>query len=158
MQTKDWILLLVPILCNGFIVFFVQWLFDKKKEKDKAVRDNKMYYYDTLRMKIDDALSLHSDLCEISNKKNSNVVELMNTINQFYNSTQLVYKYYRPNYEVFDTFKEEADSLSNKIFELNRELIKTPTELNFGMVSRLLNETREVLVKMKEKCIDLKGV
>lgn len=31
MNTKDWILLIVPILCNGVVVFLLQKVFEKKQ-------------------------------------------------------------------------------------------------------------------------------
>ncbi len=31
MGTKDWILLLVPIFCNGVIIFILQKIFEKKR-------------------------------------------------------------------------------------------------------------------------------
>lgn len=31
MNTKDWILLLIPILCNGVVVFVLQRIFEKRR-------------------------------------------------------------------------------------------------------------------------------
>ena len=38
MSTKDWIVLLVPIICNGIIVFAFQKIFNKKHNKNLIIR------------------------------------------------------------------------------------------------------------------------
>lgn len=48
MEIKDWILLLVPIACNGFIVFLFQKLISKKidrTEKRNALRDETLMLF-----------------------------------------------------------------------------------------------------------------
>ena len=38
MSTKDWIVLLVPIICNGIIVFAFQKILSKKHNKNLIIR------------------------------------------------------------------------------------------------------------------------
>lgn len=154
MEKKDWILLLVPIVCNGLIVYFVQRFFDKKKEKDNLIRDIKMNYYTALRTKIDDALSLHSDLCHMSNSADCNNNELLIKIRGYTDSAHCVYDYYRANFKVFKSFEEEAEELSELMFGLS----KRQNEINLQELSTYLNEIRDVLSKMKDKCINLNSI
>ena len=56
METKDWILLLVPIFCNGVIIFILQKIFEKRQ----ITRTIKLEYASFLRQKIDLCLELHA--------------------------------------------------------------------------------------------------
>ena len=147
METKDWIVLLIPILCNGLIFYFIQWLFDNKREKTRQIRDNKTPYYDLFRAKIDDSLALYSQICDIISKQNIQHDELVKATSRFIDSTKVVFNYYRTNHTVFQSFENDADRLAKKRFELNQDV--TTGELN---------QLREILAIMKDKCINYEGI
>lgn len=68
MEIKDWILLLFPIICNGFIVFLFQKMISKKidrTEKRNALRDETLLLF---WRKLQDL----NDLFIITNKNVSN--------------------------------------------------------------------------------------
>lgn len=39
MQTKDWLILLIPIICNGFLIYFFQTLVSHKVKKNDTRKD-----------------------------------------------------------------------------------------------------------------------
>ena len=98
MGTKDWILLLVPIFCNGVIIFILQKIFEKKQ----ITRTIKFEYASLLRQKIDLSLELHAKATRLANEGNNENDNIINeTIRQYVNSVLDVYYYYVQNKIVF---------------------------------------------------------
>lgn len=58
MDRKDWILLFVPILCNGIILFILE----KKSEKRRLIQERKYKYFCELEQKLINCLAAWSTL------------------------------------------------------------------------------------------------
>ncbi len=150
MELKDWILLLVPIFCNGIIIFILQKIFEKRQ----ITRNIKFEYASLLRQKVDLSLELHAKATRLSNEENEENGTIVNeTIRQYVNSTLDVYYYYVQNKIVFESF----DSHMEYIAALVMELIKcgNQKEINRMEFSNIFNTIRDELMILKEECIKL---
>lgn len=66
MEVKDWLLLFVPVLCNGLLIFVLQ----KKFEKKQIAKNIKNEYLSVLRINIDKSLETYAMATRLSNEKN----------------------------------------------------------------------------------------
>ncbi len=66
METKDWIIMLVPIVINGFLIFIFQSTYTKHLRKTE--REN-MFLNDTLRILYDKLQNLNTGIFEVAVKE-----------------------------------------------------------------------------------------
>ena len=148
MEAKDWILLLVPILCNGVVVFLLQKLFERKQ----ITRDIKAEYGRKLRQKIDGALELYIKAVRFNNESNANTSNENSKLLQCYVDRILdVYYYFVENKNIFksNVFEEHMHAISSLLMELS----KYQTDLI--QINLILNTIREKLMILKDECIKL---
>lgn len=148
MELKDWILLLVPILFNGIIVFALQKIFEKRQ----IVRTIKYEYVSELRKRIDISIELHARITRILNEGDHNKDEMINELLREYVSSNLdVYYYYIQNKVVF----HKLDVQINQIAYLVQEMVECSHHKNIDIENfgRLVNEIRDVLMVVKKMCI-----
>lgn len=140
MEVKDWILLFVPILCNGLLIFILQKIFEKKQ----ITRSIKNEYLSVLRLKIDKALETYATAIRLSNEKNLDI----EIVNLYISNAQDVYYYYIQNKNIFKFLCDNMDYIAKLLGELSHD---DPIKYN-----RNLNEVYDSLLKLKEQCIKLK--
>lgn len=150
MGTKDWILLLVPIFCNGVIIFILQKIFEKKQ----ITRTIKFEYASLLRQKIDLSLELHAKATRLANEGNNENDNIINeTIQQYVNSVLDVYYYYVQNKIVFKSFEKQMEQMAVLVLELTK--CSHQKEINLVEFSSIFNKIRDELMVIKKGCIKL---
>lgn len=152
MGTKDWILLLVPIFCNGVIIFVLQKIFEKKQ----ITRTIKFEYASLLRQKIDLSLELHAKATRLANEGNNKNDNMINeTIQQYVNSVLDVYYYYVQNKIVFKlkSFEKHMEQMGVLVLELTK--CSHQKEINLVEFSSIFNKIRDELMVLKKDCIKL---
>lgn len=150
MGTKDWILLLVPILCNGVIIFILQKIFEKKQ----ITRTIKFEYASLLRQKIDLSLELHAKATRLANEGNNENDNIINeTIQQYVNSTLDVYYYYVQNKIVFKSFEKHMEQVAVLVLDITK--CSHQKEVNLVEFSSIFNKIRDELMILKKDCIKL---
>lgn len=97
MNTKDWILLLVPILCNGVAVYVLQKMFERKQ----LISAEKYRYVTVLQQKTDNALALFVQVLQASGNDSEQIIYL----NLFTKSYCDVFNFYQQNQTVFKPLK-----------------------------------------------------
>lgn len=101
MDTKDWILLLVPILCNGIVVVVLQKIFEKRR----LVLNNKYAYVSVLQGKIDNALVLFAEAAQADGETQISWLE------QFVDSYCDANCYYQQHQVLLKSLKKYMDEL-----------------------------------------------
>lgn len=151
MELKDWILLLVPILFNGIIVFVLQKIFEKKQ----IVRTIKFEYTSILRQKIDKALELHARATRLTNEGNPDNDKMINdVIKQYVDSVLDIYYYYIQNKAIFHSLEKSMKKIASLIMELTK--ISQQANINVIEFSSIFNNIRDELMLLKNNCIKLK--
>lgn len=148
MEVKDWILLLVPIFCNGIIIFILQKIFEKRQ----ISRTIKFEYASFLRQKIDLSLELHAKATRLANEGNDPIVN--ETIQQYVNSTLDVYYYYVQNKIVFKSLDNHMEHIASLVLELTK--CSHQKEINLIEFSTIFNKIRDELMVLKKECINLR--
>lgn len=146
MDKKDWILLLVPIFCNGVIIFILQKIFEKRQ----ITKTIKFEYTSIFRQKIDLALELHAKATrEASERKDVN-----ETIQQYVNSVLDIYYYYVQNKVIFNSFDKRMEQIASLVLDLIKcSQQKDVERLEF---SKVFNKIRDELMILKKECINLR--
>ena len=103
MTTKDWILLLVPIFCNGIVVFALQKAFEKRQ----LVLAEKYKYVSIMQQKVDDALASFARVLQTAGDDMAQI----SWLNQFISSYSDVFYYYQQNEALFKSLKSYMDEL-----------------------------------------------
>lgn len=148
MEAKDWILLLVPILCNGVVVFLLQKIFERKQ----ITRDIKAEYGRILRQKIDVSLEFYIKAVRFNNESNTNNCNENSKLLQSYvNSILDVYYYFEENKNIFksNVFEEHMQAISSLLSELSKH------QTDLIRIDLIFNIIREKLMILKDECIKL---
>lgn len=150
MEIKDWILLLVPIFCNGVVVFTLQRIFEKRQ----IIKTIKNDYALILRQKIDISLELYVDAIRMANEgKSENDIKISETIQKYVDSVLDIYYYYIQNKVVFEKFDNEMEQIPKLISELRK--YKQLKGIQLEKASIIFDEIREELMALKNRCINL---
>ena len=145
METKDWIILIVPIIANGIIIFILEKIFERKR----IIKNTKYEYVSVMRRKIDTALSLHAKAAKLA-IVNANEFNIDNAVLQYLDSCLDVYYYYGQNKIIFKTL----DNHMNNLAVLIDEYSNCAKEPNNGLkCSEKINEIKDVLMLAKNECI-----
>lgn len=151
MEVKDWILLLVPIFCNGIIIFILQKIFEKRQ----ISRTIKFEYGSLLRKKIDLALELHAKVTRLANEGSKGNETIINeSLEQYFNSILDVYYYYVPNKVVFEAFNNNMKNIETLVSEFIK--YSKQEEINIVEYSNFYNKIRDELMEIKKGCIKLR--
>lgn len=149
MTIKDWILLLVPVCCNGIVVFMVQKVYEKRQK----VRDIKYQYILSLRNIIDNTLKLHAEATRKANEKNVDNALLIRSVQAYIDCVLDVYYYYIQNKSILESLDNNMEKIADKVTKLSKDY----NEPNIDMAgfSQILNEIRDELMIIKDLCINL---
>ena len=113
MRMKDWVLLIVPIICNGFFIFLFQTSIQSRIAEKNRKRDQKRKIIDefiTLLNSAKNHLALVESVIDASEK----------TINDFQEYWAIAFQYRLVHEYVLDIFSDDVI----KINRLNSELIE----------------------------------
>lgn len=150
MEAKDWIILLVPIFCNGIVIFILQKIFENRQ----ITRTIKFEYASLIRQKIDLSLELHAKATRLVNEGNEENGNILNeTIQQYVNSTLDVYYYYVQNKIMFRSFDNHMKHIAALVLELTK--CSQSKEINLLEFSQIFNKIRDELMILKKECIEL---
>ncbi len=150
MQTKDWIVLLVPILCDGIIIFILQ----KISEKKQISKTIKYGYANILRQKVDTALDAYSKLLQLTNYGESDEIILKKAIQYYIDKVMDAHYYYEQNEQIFMSFRKNIDKIIITILKINDLLHKEKLD-NKGLCTSL-DAIKNELSNIQELCIKLK--
>lgn len=152
MSTKDWILLLVPVLLNGVVVFLLQRIFERKQ----LALNKKYEYVSVMQQKVDNALA--SFIKVIQTTGNDSVQ--ISWLNQFISDYSEVHYYYQQNQVLFKHLKNHMDELIKAHEQLQKDQLKIGnTEHNLETkihMESLYRRIYELLQSIQNDCIQLK--
>jgi len=116
METKDWIMLIIPIVANGFVIFIFQKLFEKRlKEitKRQDIRDKVLYtFWEKLQSLNDSFIQLN-----IQSRNDPSIAE--NCISIFGPQVFEIARYYDTNKYDLKIFERNFNELQNTWNEFN---------------------------------------
>lgn len=137
MDTKDWVILLTPILCNGIILFIFQKIIDKKIEEQIIQKRKRMLFYEQLFGDLKQAIDMIGQL-EIfflrEQYKNGEYIEFSNHISKVYRYTN--------SFIADKNLKKEIEKLDDLVKGFD------------SCISRLCGYKTEKLVKSKIRVSD----
>lgn len=149
MQLKDWILLIVPILCNGVIVFILDKIFEKRQ----TIHAIKLDYANCLRQKIDTALYLHTKALQLNQSVNSDTIAVSKILSEFIDASADVFYYYGQDKSVLSSFESIMKKLAADI-QSAVDYIRG-SNINESKYFSLIQNIRDTLLQAKEKCIKI---
>lgn len=150
MNTKDWILLIVPILCNGVIIFILQKIFERKQ----LSISEKYRYVSVMLRKVDDALALFIKVVQTTGH------DQISWLYKFINSYCNVFYYYQQNQELLKSLKSYMDELANEDEKIknNKDKLEN-TKIDFETKVCMESSFRkiyELLQSIQNDCINYK--
>lgn len=152
MSTKDWILLLVPILCNGIVVFLLQKAFEKRQ----LALTEKYKYVSIMQQKVDNSLSLFMKVLQTSD---DDLVQI-NWLNQFIASYCDVFYYYQQNKLIFKSLDNHMNKLIKKHEQIKSIQSKGDNDKNIPntgiLMESLFREIYELLQEIQNDCLQRK--
>lgn len=138
MEVKDWLLLFVPVLCNGLLIFVLQKNFEKKQ----IAKNIKNEYLSVLRINIDKSLETYAMATRLSNEKNLDI----EIVKLFISNVQDVYYYYFQNKNIFEPLDDNVAHIAELLGKLSHD---DPIKY-----SCILKEVYDSLLKLKGQCIE----
>ena len=148
MELKDWILLIVPIISNGIIIFILEKIFEKRR----IVRNTKYEYISIMRRKIDISLNLHAQATKKANEnENVSSEEINSLIQQYIDSCLDVYYYHIQNKIIFKSLDDYMERMAVLLKEFSNCIHKDNNGLECSLI---LNKIRDILMLAKNSCIE----
>lgn len=122
MKKKDWILLFLPIVLNGILLFVFHLLINLKFEKFKRVNNQKRFFFEELEKKIIKAIDM---ILILETQYNLFWLYSMNDI-EFENYISRMNIYIK-SFNSLEKFKKDSDELLNVVrnFGYKVDIIKT---------------------------------
>lgn len=152
MSAKDWILLLVPILCNGVLVFF----FQKTFERNQLAFIEKYKYVSIMQQKVDDALALFVKLLQTKDDESMQI----DFFNRFISSYCDVYYYYQQNQTLFESLKNKMKEIEKTHKQIQSDQLQLGnTKQGLEAVIRIephIYRIYELLQSIQSDCIQHK--
>lgn len=158
METKDWIIMLVPIVVNGFILFIFQKVWEIKSEKKKAISDKKQPIRDGFKdiaMKANmQFYDVKTELTEIMEKDT-----FFDKTNDFISTLGELYKYSI----CFETIlideciivKEIADEFKQLVYHIDHRIKSIPSIHKEQIIDLYVNHKISLICHNFSKLVDL---
>jgi len=151
MSTKDWILLITPILGNGIIVFLLQ----KQFEKRQLAMNEKYTYVSAMRNKIDKALETFVKMLQSAGNETLQIM----LVNQYVQDYSDVFYYYQQNEGLMKPLKKYMDKMLEIHKDVQQKTSKSDEkqgDKNLRDIESDFREIYELLQKMQSDCINYK--
>ena len=147
MTQKDWLLLIIPILCNGVVVFLLQQLFEKRQ----LVIAGKQEYVSLFQKKVDATIESILDVSLLATNEQPISLE------KFCASYVDLFQYYQLNTELFKRIKKEM----NQTLEIYQKIKEAQDIYNekqnltetLAIMSTLTHRMFNILQRVKGKCV-----
>lgn len=142
MEAKDWILLFVPILSNGVIIFIFQKIYEQRQLSIMELHK----YVSILLQKVDNALSKFINIMESINFGTDQV----QSFSQFIGSYREVVFYYQQNKGLLKSFEKDI----NRIAIIHDQIDSIPRDENY-LINILphLESVFKILQSIQTNCI-----
>ena len=154
MEIKDWIVLFVPIVCNGIFLFLFQFYLKRYFEKRDWVRSEHIKTFQELYTHTESAQTAMYAL--LHQKQDDNFSELFNRVAEQIHQLKRFYDANRPELEMFNSDLQEIFSTWDTITSLMRDIVRNhngrvPPESNL-QISGDTNRIYEILTTILQKC------
>ena len=154
METKDWIVLFVPIVCNGIFLFLFQFYLKRYFEKRDRVRIERVKTFQEL---YTHAESAQTAMCALLHQKqDDNFTELFNRVAEQIHQLKRFYDANEPQLEIFNAKLQEVFSTWDTITTLMQDIVRNhngrvPLEANI-QISRDTSRIYEILTTTLQQC------
>ena len=152
METKDWILLISPIICNGLLIFILQVIFEKKQK----IREKKYEYVAIMQKKIDYSLVLFMNTIQATGDD----LKQNEYLTQYINSYCDIFYYYQQNQKIFAALKKQMDELIDIHHQIksNEHRLKNPNERldTLKIIEINLRKIFKILQSIQTYCVEYK--
>ncbi len=158
MNTKDWVLLIVPIITNGILVYIFQYAFSIHIEKNARLRHNHYKIIEELHQQLSglyNTCKLFAD--SISAKYESNVG---NAFNQEILQYKELKMFYLTHKKILPEYVTSMEQICKEMENIHSELILIQENHNGIISSTTITATAEhhnKLVKILEQTMDKCG-
>lgn len=164
MNKKDWIVLVVPIVTNGFLVYFFQYFFSQLMEERARKRHNCYRLLEGLQQQ----LSEFYDSCRIFS--NSVQAKYGNTVSESFNIELASYRkfslFFLIHKKLLTRYSSTLALICNEMENVKREMIRIQSDLGGQITSETIapvaeyhNHLVEILEQIiQECCADLNKI
>ena len=148
MTLKDWILLLVPILSNGIIVFTLQKIYEKKQ----LIKDSKRAYVIKFKEQVDTALALQAQIVDmITNAESEDGNSIYQVMQQFIDIIKKMVYFQYQNHALLKPLKEKTQQLANLTNEMT-DFIKSKC-FDIEEFNRVFSDIKNTLNELQLYCV-----
>ncbi len=145
MELKDWLLLFIPILFDGFLIWIFQYIIEKKIEQHTTFRSLREEIFKTYLEKITQSISACHNLYSVQAEATVNNNELLNNLDI---ALQNLKAQVRELYYYFDTYKI--------VLSTNKNVLSKHTVLKNRFEEWVFNwNDSEIYISFVHDCEDL---
>lgn len=154
MEAKDWIILIVPILINGTVLFIFQKIYSSKLRTIELRQDYRIETIREFHTIIKEAhLAVNDVLMTASRGENGNEV-----VNILHTKISELVKYYRSNINVLNKVDDKIKGVIDKSciwVEINNTAKNGLNENQGIALANAFNETKQILIELDKWCLKL---
>lgn len=158
MESKDWISLFVPLLCNGIVLFLFQFYFKRYVEKRDRVRSKRITIFEELYAHTENVQTAMYALLHQKPDYNPdyNFTELFNHVAKQIHQLKRFYDANESQFKAFNAELQEIFSMWDIISNLLKNVIenyggRVPHETNL-QISRNAIRIYELITTILQKC------
>ena len=153
-EVKDWIVLFVPIVCNGIFLFLFQFYLKRYFEKRDRVRSERVKTFQGLYTRTESAQTAMYAL--LHQKQDDNFTNLFNCVAEQIHQLKRFYDANEPQLEMFNANLQGIFSIWDMITTLMQDIVRNhngrvPLEANL-QISRDINRIYEILTTILQQC------
>lgn len=128
MTTKDWILLSVPILLNGFIIYIIQSYFMERIDKNAKIKESRYILIEEFQKELNKVYESCKDFSHTATRPST--LPLDTAWNDEMISVRLLHTYYKTHKDILPKYAETVEKMLNEALSVLTELIRIQVEFN----------------------------
>ena len=150
MELRDWLIVIIPVILNGSVVFLLQKRFEKRQFSREIKREHTRILLEKVNNSIDLLIQLKSSFNNSNNpftEEGKLSEDILSHYVNFHESNIKVYNYLSSNDNAFNYLKKDTETIK----ETGNEMAKGGI-LTVEKVSEIFDKILAALKNIKKKC------
>ncbi len=149
MTTKEWLLIGLPILLNGFFIYVIQYFFLIRLERNLEKKESQFLLLEEFQRELNNVLESCAEFKHAVQEPSTVPIDI--AFNNEIRSVRLLHTYYATHRDILPEYSKKVDNMLEEALQVLTELVRIQTELN----GQLTNETFLEGATHQNKLVDL---
>lgn len=135
MTTKEWLLIGLPILLNGFFIYVIQYCFLNRLERNLEKKEGQFLLLEEFQKELNKVLESCAGFKHAVQEPSTVPIDI--AFNNEIRSVKLLHTYFVTHKDILPEYSKTVENMLEESLQVFSELVRIQTELN----GQLTNET-----------------